>query len=74
MTETCDADAPHLITQATTTLAPSPDSSVTTPIQQALERKGLLPGQKIVGHRLCRCRRGGAQSGPGSGPRGPGAT
>jgi transposase len=48
LTETCDADRPHLITQVTTMPAPSADSAVTTPIQQALERKGLLPGQQIV--------------------------
>jgi len=48
LTETCDADQPHLITQVTTTPAPSADSAVTTPIQQALERKGLRPWQQIV--------------------------
>jgi transposase len=48
LTETCDADKPHLITQVTTMSAPSADSAVTTPIQQALERKGLLPWQQIV--------------------------
>ena len=48
LTETCDAGRPHLITQVTTMPAPSADSAVTTPIQQALERKGLLPGQQIV--------------------------
>jgi hypothetical protein len=48
LTETCDADKPHLITQVMTTPAPSADSAMTTPIQQALERKGLLPRQQIV--------------------------
>jgi transposase len=48
LTETCDADKPHLITQVMTMPAPSADSVVTTPIQQALERQGLLPGQQIV--------------------------
>jgi transposase len=33
LTETCDADRPHLITQVTTTPAPSADSAVTTPIR-----------------------------------------
>ena len=48
LTETCDADRPHLITQVMTTPAPSADSATTTPIQQALERQGLLPQQQIV--------------------------
>jgi transposase len=48
LTETGDVDKPHLITQVMTTPAPSAESAVTTPIQQALERKGLLPGQQIV--------------------------
>jgi transposase len=48
LTETWDADKPHLITQVMTTPAPSADSTMTTPIQQALERKHLLPGQPIV--------------------------
>jgi transposase len=48
LTETCATDKPSLITQVTTTPAPSADSSATTPIQQALERRGLLPQQQIV--------------------------
>jgi transposase len=48
LTETGDADKPHLMTQVMTTPAPSADSTVTTPIQQALERKGVLPGEQMV--------------------------
>ena len=73
LTETCDADRPHLITQVMTMPAPSADSAVTTPIQQALECKGLLPQQQIVDTGYVDEGSVGAQSGAGSGPRGPGA-
>jgi transposase len=43
VTETCDADAPHLIVHVETTPAPVTDSALTAPIQQALVAKGLAP-------------------------------
>ena len=73
LTETCDADKPHLITQVMTTPAPRADSTMTTPIQQALERKHLLPGQQIVDTGYVDEGSVGAQSVPGSGPPGSGA-
>jgi len=43
LTETCDADSPHLITNVETTPAPKQDAEMTAPIHQALAAKALLP-------------------------------
>ena len=43
LTETCDVDSPHLITNVETTLAPKQDAEMTAPIHQALAAKALLP-------------------------------
>jgi transposase len=48
VTETCDDDVPHLITQVETTTGPVADGAVTPRIHQALERKGVLPAAHIV--------------------------
>jgi transposase len=48
LTETCDADAPHLITHVETTEAMIPDVEMTEPIQLALVDKHLLPTEHIV--------------------------
>ena len=48
VTETCDADAPHLIVHVETTPAPVTDSDLTTPIQQALVDKGLAPATHLA--------------------------
>jgi transposase len=48
LTETCDADAPHLITHVETTEAMIPDVEMTEPIQLALADKHLLPTEHIV--------------------------
>ena len=48
VTETCDDDAPHLITHVATTAGPVADGEVTPRIHQALERKGVLPAAHIV--------------------------
>ena len=48
VTETCDDDAPHLITHVETTAGPVADGEVTPRIHQALERKGVLPASHIV--------------------------
>jgi transposase len=73
LTETGDADRPHLIPQGTTTPAPSAESAMTTPIHQALERTGLLPGQQIVDTGSGDEGSGAAPSVSGGGPPGAGA-
>src|SRR5512135_2882511 len=44
MTETCEPDQVHLITNVETTLAVAADVDLTAPIHAALAAKGLLPG------------------------------
>jgi transposase len=48
LTETCEADAPHLITHVETTPAPLPDHTATETIHQALQRDDLLPNAHLV--------------------------
>ena len=48
LTETCDADAPHVIVDVGTTPAPADDSTVTAPIQQALAERDLLPSVHLL--------------------------
>jgi len=48
LTETCEPDGPHLITQVETTAATTADVALTQPIHDALQRKGLLPAQHVV--------------------------
>src|SRR5919202_1318484 len=48
VTETCAPDAPHLITQVQTTMAPVDDGAMLAPIQQALADRGLVPDQQLV--------------------------
>ena len=48
ITETCEDDAPHLITHIETTNAALLDAQALTPIHQALEAKDLLPRTHIV--------------------------
>ena len=48
LTETCDDDGPHLVTQVETTPASVQDVAATAPIQDALAAKGLLPSTHIV--------------------------
>ena len=48
LTETCAADAPHLITQVETTTATQPDSAVVNTIQANLEQHDLLPNEQVV--------------------------
>jgi transposase len=43
LTETCDEDAPHLITHVATSVAPSADDSVTLKIHEDLKQSDLLP-------------------------------
>src|SRR5512144_2934333 len=48
VTETCDADAPHLVVHVETTPAPITDSDLTAPIHQALANKGLAPATHLA--------------------------
>ncbi len=45
VTETCDEDAPHLITHVATTLAPTADDTVTLKIHEDLKQDDLLPSE-----------------------------
>src|SRR5262249_48627117 len=48
VTESGDADTPHLLTQVHTTLAPAHDVEQLLTIQQALAERHLLPAQQLV--------------------------
>ncbi len=48
ITEVCDSDQPHFITQVETAPAIQPDRQALRPIQQQLAEKRLLPKQHIV--------------------------
>src|SRR5579859_6669580 len=46
--ETCDEDLPRLITQVTTTSAPSPDRHALPEVHETLQERELLPEQHLV--------------------------
>jgi transposase len=48
LTETCDADLPHLLTDVATTIAPAADVEQLGPIQDRLDARDLLPAEHIV--------------------------
>jgi transposase len=48
LTETCDVDAPLLITDVQTTLATTPDSVALADVQAALAERDLLPAEHLV--------------------------
>jgi len=48
LTETCDADAPHLIVEVLTTAATTPDGEVMGTLHEHLESLDLLPDQHLV--------------------------
>jgi transposase len=48
LTETCEPEAPHLITHVQTTPATTPDREQLPGIHRALARKGLLPSEHLV--------------------------
>ncbi|MGI8586327.1 MAG: IS1182 family transposase [Chloroflexia bacterium] len=48
LTETCDEDAPRLITHVETRPAPEPDTAVTPVVHQTLKDKGLSPRRHLV--------------------------
>ena len=48
LTETCDEEAPRLITNVETSAAPTADGALTPEIHMALKEKDLLPARHIV--------------------------
>ena len=48
LSETCEADQPHLITQVATTVSTEADSTTLPQIQQELADQSLLPSQQLV--------------------------
>lgn len=48
LTESCDADTPHLLTHIETTTATEPDFQTLPKIHQALDEKGLLPAEHLI--------------------------
>jgi transposase len=48
LTESCDEDLPHLITQVATTIAPVPDNAALPLIQQDLAERRLLPSEQLA--------------------------
>jgi transposase len=48
MTETCEAQAPHLIVHVATTPACASDEAALTPIHQNFARRDLLPRRQFV--------------------------
>lgn len=48
LTESCDADAPNLFTDVTTTPSTTADNTMPTTIQQQLETRGLAPAEHLV--------------------------
>jgi transposase len=48
LTETCDDERPHLLTQVATTVAPATDLGHLAAIQAELARIGLLPAEQLV--------------------------
>jgi transposase len=48
LTETCEGDQPHLITEVTTTPATTPDDNMLAPIHEKLAARDLLPAEHLV--------------------------
>jgi transposase len=48
LTETCEEDLPHLITNVATTPGPVPDIDMTQPIHESLKEKDLLPATHLI--------------------------
>jgi transposase len=56
LTETCDDDLPHLLTQVSTTIAPATDVAQLSVIQEALAQRHLLPAEQLVDAGYVRAR------------------
>jgi transposase len=48
LTETCDPETPHLITNVETTPATTPDDNMVAVVHQSLEKSELLPSEHLV--------------------------
>src|SRR3984957_12935314 len=48
LTETCDPEMPHIITNVETTPASTPDDNMVAPVHRSLEQRGLLPSEHLV--------------------------
>jgi transposase len=48
LTESCDEDLPHLVTDVHTTPATDPDVTATAPVQAKLAARGLPPGMHLM--------------------------
>lgn len=48
LTESCDEELPHLITDVQTTAAPRSDFEILPPVQHALAQRSLLPEEQLV--------------------------
>jgi transposase len=48
LSESCDADLPHLITNVETTIATTPDDAVTSQIHSSLQQRDLLPAVHLA--------------------------
>jgi transposase len=48
LTETCDEDLPHLVTQVTTTIVPATDVAQLARIQDALAARVIVPSEHLV--------------------------
>lgn len=48
LTETCEPEQPHLITEVTTTPATTPDDNMLAPIHEKLAARELLPAEHLV--------------------------
>lgn len=56
VTESCDDDQPHVVTQVDTMLAPASDITDLATIQRDLTKRGLPPGQHLVDAGYVRAR------------------
>ena len=56
LTETCDSEAPHVITNVETTPATTPDDHMLTVVHQSLAKVELLPSEHLVDMGYTGCR------------------
>lgn len=56
ITETCDPETPHVITNVETTLASTPDDHMLTAVHQSLAKSELLPSEHLVDMGYTGCR------------------
>jgi transposase len=56
LTETCDPETPHVITNVETTLATTPDDHMLTVVHESLAKSELLPSEHLVDMGYTGCR------------------